>query len=106
MKILLLSLLLLFTFEGNGQDAIIQATTKKKFKDKEFYKDGSLKARGKRIRQTRLSGLSNIGRVRCAVMGAYKVGRWVEYYPSGKRKRIVVYTKKEERVVKTWADKG
>lgn len=51
-----------------------------------------------------------------AVMGEYKwdkkVGTWVEYYPSGKRKKLITYSKdpfdkEAQPFVKTeWSDKG
>lgn len=103
MKLLLFLLLLCSMYAVQAQQQLVQKQLiKKRFKTKEYYEDGVLKAKGKMARGLRLSGLTSTKQWRCAVTTLQRDGKWIEYYPNGRKKRVLRYRNGEEQVIRTW----
>ena len=106
MKYLVVFFLLLSCCLAQAQSSLVQKQSKEKSISKEFYENGTLKAKGKMIRQTRLSGWSSGRKWRCAVIRSFNYGRWVEYYPNSQKKRVVWYGIDHKKILKSWSENG
>ncbi len=75
---------------------------KKRVKEVEYYENGNIKEMGTKVYQWKTSW-TPLGS--CGVLAFFKNGRWIEYYPNGKKKRILVYKSGEiEKVRKEWSE--
>ena len=76
---------------------------KKKIKEIEYYENGNIKEKGTLVYQVKISITSSGSN--CGVTAYFKNGRWIEYYPNGKKKRILIYKSGDiEKIRKEWTE--
>lgn len=104
MKFILTLLFIIIVFQLYSQDNQ-KKHSKKRIKVIEYYESGSIKEKGKKKFQTKLTTTPS-GRTN-GIMEHLKHGKWTEFYPDGRKKRLVKYKKGDIiKVIKLWDDKG